>query len=340
MTSRSTEEARRARDGASFLAAGLSPGVNSVAVRTVDSAHDTSVWATATVTVVVVAPGQPVLSVPATVNVPTVAVSWAPCADALSYEYRLDDGVSTPTVATSVSLPLDVGPHEVAVRALNSLSQSDWTTAAVTYELPSTPALTLSSSSARVAYPTTVVTLTGFISAPSEPVQLQSSTDGITWIDTGQGWTSAASPVPVSRQVALTRSMLYRLTFAGDGPWTSATSTVVAVAYVPHVYTPSMPSRVKRKVRFTVSDSVRAPAANGLATVTFQFSRYQKVRGHYKWVLRKSVRVRGSVSSSTLMTFKAKTSVSYTGRWHVVAVYSGAPLYANATTSARAFSVR
>jgi hypothetical protein len=278
---------------------------------------------------------------PATVWAPSAVASWDPVVGATGYEYSFDDGSTTATSATSLTLSgLALGEHTLAVRTVEDTQTSDWATATVTYELPSAPTLTLRSSSTRVGYPTTVVTLTGFISAPSAAVRLESSTNGVTWVNTGLGWTSAGSPVPVSRQVSLVRSMRYRLVFDGNEQWTTASSPVVSVDYVPRVYTPSAPSKVKRKVRFTVSDSVRAPAANRSATVTFQYSRWEKVRGHYKWVLRKSMRVKGSVSSSTLMTFRAKTSVPYGGTWHVVAVYSGAPLYANATTGARKFIVK
>lgn len=39
------------------------------------------------------------------------------------------------------------------------------------------------------------------------------------------------------------------------------------------------------------------------------------------------------------MTFTVKLALPSTGRWRVIAVYSGAPMYADATTSARGFTV-
>lgn len=69
------------------------------------------------------------------------------------------------------------------------------------------------------------------------------------------------------------------------------------------------------------------------------FLRYQKVSGHYTWVVRKSVQAKGSVLSASATSFKASQSLPYTGWWRVIAIYHGAPIYADATSSARSFTV-
>jgi hypothetical protein len=74
--------------------------------------------------------------------------------------------------------------------------------------------------------------------------------------------------------------------------------------------------------------------------VTFRFQRYQKVSGRYKWVTRKTLRVKGSVYSSTTLRFRTKTSLPYSGKWRVYASYSGAPTHAAVASGYRYFTVR
>ena len=319
---------------------GLTGGVTTIQVRTVFGVGDPSDWAEATVTDNVVVPTRPVISAPAMVWDPSVAVSWAAVAYARAYEYRVDGGASTLTTATTVSASLDTtGSHTLEVRALNNLRQSDWVTATVIYRPRVTPTLTISASSSRIAYPTGAFVLTGYISAPSALVRLQASIDGVNWTDAST-WTSAASPIPVALSLGLARSTSYRFVFDGDSQWTPLTSAAVSVAYAPRVGTPGVSGSLKKNRAFTVSNIVSAPAANRSAIVTFQFSRYEKVRGRNTWVLRKSATVKGSVASSTSMKYKASVKLPYAGKWRAIAVYNGAPMYASASSGAKALSVK
>ncbi|MDR3686693.1 MAG: cell wall-binding repeat-containing protein, partial [Coriobacteriia bacterium] len=114
----------------------LNAGVTSVAVRSRASTL-TSSWTSATVTNNVVVPGTPVPSAPATVGVASATVSWPAAPNALSYEYRLNGGSSTPTTALSATITgLVPGVNSLSVRSLDNLAHSAWATATVSYVLP------------------------------------------------------------------------------------------------------------------------------------------------------------------------------------------------------------
>ena len=407
--------------GPAFGVAGLSVGPNTIQVRTVDAKGKTSGWATCTVTVALLVPAPPVLSMPASVALPVAAASWAPVAGALAYEYRLDGGVVSATVATGVVLPLSAsGTHSIEVRSLDNLSRSTWATASVVYQVPApvlsapatvsattatvswapingatgyeytvnggsltpttatsfdltalaygdttvtvralqggnasawaivtvsrlafgVPAISLVSASPQLPYPASSVTLVGQFGAPGEHVVLQSSVNGgLTWSDTGSGWV-ATSTASTSVTLGISRSTSYRLVFAGDQTWAPAISSIVPVAYVPRLQKPSAPAKVTHGHRFTASVVLSAPSANRASTVTFKFRRWMKVGGRYVWITWKSVSVKGTVTGSTTMSYRAALSLRNTGAWSVVAIYSGAPLYGNATSAVRSFRVK
>jgi hypothetical protein len=324
----------------------LAEGVTQVQVRTVPSTGSPSDWATATVTNVAVVPASPVISAESVVGTPSIAASWAPARDARSYEYRVDGGSAVTTTGTAIAVAVaEVGPHVLEVRSLNNWRQSAWVTATITYDPRRVTSLVLGASATRLAYPATTLTLTGSVSAPGATLRLQSSADGVTWADAGTLVASAASPGVASTTLRQTRSLKYRLVFDGDATWNEdtyrpATSAAITVAYAPRLTTPSCPSRVKRKRRFTVTAYVSAPVPNRSAVVTYSFQRYQKVSGRYKYVTRKSVRLKGSVYTSSTLRYRITTSLPYSGKWRVVASYSGAPMHANLTSGYRYFTVK
>ena len=333
-------EASATTTSASFTISGMTGGVVAIHVRSVFDGSAVSDWATATLTDQVVVPATPDVAATALVRSPSVTVSWPPAAHAQWYEYRLNGDATTTTALSATVSGLAAGENTVSVRSRNNLSQSDWATATVTYEPPQTPVIGLSRSTASVAYPTASVVLYGWISAPNANVRLESSTNGVTWTDTHVSWTGGATPAWVGVRVGITRSMRYRFAFDGDAAWNPAKSLTAVVTYVPRASTPKVPSSVKRNRAFTVSVSLLAPAANRSSYVTFKFYRYQKSGRHYKWVLRKSAKVKGTVPSSTSMTYKASVKLPYTGKWRAVAAYNGASVYGNVTTSPRGLRVK
>jgi putative cell wall-binding protein len=154
--------------GPAFVASGLTPGANTVRVRTLAASARTSAWATATITVALHVPGVPQLSAPATVTVPNASATWPAVGDALGYEYRLNGGSATATTALSASFPgLVLGSNSISVRSLNNLSRSAWATATVfygaTYDISVAPAVhgTISPSTTQtVAYGSDSATFT------------------------------------------------------------------------------------------------------------------------------------------------------------------------------------
>jgi hypothetical protein len=325
---------------------GIGEGATEVRVRAISAEGEQSQWATATITNIAVTPAVPVISTASVIDTPSISASWALAQHARSYEYRLDGGTSTVSSGTAATLPVTgVGPHVLEVRSLNNLRRSSWATSTVTYDPRSSTAITLGASTTRLVYPATTITLTGSVSAPGATLRLQSSADGVTWSEAGTVTATGGPPSTAAIALRPTRSSMYRLVFDGDAVWSSgkwrpAASAALSVAYVPRLTTPSTPSRVKRRARFACTSFVSAVVPNGSSVVTLSFQRYQKVSGRYKWVVRKSIRLRGSVYSATTLRYRASTSLPYSGKWRVGASYSGAPMHANLTSSYRNFTVR
>jgi hypothetical protein len=320
----------------------LATGVTEVQVRSVISSGggEWSEWATATITNNEVVPAVPRISSASAAGTSSIAASWAPAQDARYYEYRFEGTLAT-TTATSVELPVaGIGTYTFEVRSVNNYRQSAWATATVTYDPRPLPALTLRASASKIAYPASGVTLSGSVTAPGAAVRVESSFNGGPWTAVRTVSASGASPGAVAVWIGHTRSLRYRFVFDGNAEWKPATSAAVSVAYAPRLTKPSTPSRVKRRARFTTTSLASAAVRNSSSTVTFRFQRYQKVSGRYKWVTRKTLRVKGSVYSSTTLRFRTKTSLPYSGKWRVYASYSGAPTHAAVASGYRYFTVR
>lgn len=197
------------------------------------------------------------------------------------------------------------------------------------------PRLSLSASKTVLPYSWWDVTLAGRCDL-NLGVVLQKSLNGSTWSDAGVTWPSGAG----SAKLALDRTTYFRLSFGGGEEWLPGVSNTVKITLVPYIPTPSGPSVVRRNRRFAVSTNACASAPRVSDQLTFRFSRYEKVRGRWQWVLRKSVRGAASGAEENAVTYRTRTSLPRAGRWKVVACYGANERYGAVTSGARVFRVR
>ncbi len=171
-------------------------------------------------------------------------------------------------------------------------------------------------------------------------VQLQSSSDGKTFKNTGTPCTTAAGGA-FTFTVAPTTKTYYRVHFAGSGNYYVA-ATSVAISFTPRVYlsAPTAPSTAYRSRAFTSVAYLKPRHAAGTYPVKLQC--YRKERQHngtYKWVLRKTVLAKAA-NYSTYTKVSARASLPYAGKWFIRAYHAADAKNAATYSSNRYLSVR
>jgi photosystem II stability/assembly factor-like uncharacterized protein len=171
-------------------------------------------------------------------------------------------------------------------------------------------------------------------------VQLQSSSDGRTFTNTGSAYTTGAGGA-FKFTVAPTTKTYYRIGFAGSGGYYLA-STSVAIYLTPRVSlsTPTAPATAYRSHAFTSVTFLKPLHRAGTYPVKVQCYRHEKQRsGMYRWVLRKTVAAK-AVNYSTYTKVTVRPSLPYAGKWRIRAYHAADSKNAATYSSYRYLSVR
>lgn len=171
-------------------------------------------------------------------------------------------------------------------------------------------------------------------------VQLQSSSDGKTFTNTGSPYTTGAGGA-FKFTVAPTTKTYYRVGFAGSGNYYVASASAI-ICLTPRVYlsTPTAPATAYRSRTFTSVTYLKPLHRAGTYPVKLQCYRNEKQRsGTYKWVLRKTVAAK-AVNYSTYTKVTGKVSLPTAGKWRIRACHAADSKNAATYSGYRYLSVR
>jgi len=137
--------------------------------------------------------------------------------------------------------------------------------------------------------------------------------------------------------VAPTSKLTYNIAFAGDAQHKPSNTVQISVLPQLKLGAPVIPKSVKHtKYAKFYSDLSLKHASGG--RITFIFQRYQKIRGHYTWVTKKTV-------SAKVVTYKSwsrgtvSAKLTPAGKWRVQTKHADAD-HATSLSSQRGFTVR
>lgn len=162
--------------------------------------------------------------------------------------------------------------------------------------------------------------------------------DGATWRTAGPV-TAGPAAGQFSFVVAPRVRTTYRLRYLGDwhdAPAVSAAHTVLPAASLSK---PSVPSTGRRTRSITVR-GVMAPAGvvGSTSTVKLKVYQWSRSRGHYRWVLRKTVSAKLYAHDANSSTYAQTFRIAAKGKWSIVA-YAPTNARTGASSSTRSSTI-